>query len=306
LVWGFGYFAAGLQVDLGLNGGPPGASGNSRRFLGAGLSLAMVVLGYLLVLLRRRGPLATAGVVASAFGVPLMMIFLTLDVTGLFSGQLPISIDAVWLVSIVVWLISYFAVPGAQGRAFYLAAAAIGLAGYVGFKIGENALLRTAASTVNTGSLSTGAGTGSFAAVGLIFGLGYYAVAVFLDRTGRHGAAVALVVAGFDVTLSGVIAAVPTFHQVGTGVLLIVLGALLGWYGGYFGRRFTTWIWTAGLIVGVGLIVQKIIPNDYAGAGILLIALGAAVVVVAQVFSSLSNEPPEFDETPAQAPAAAG
>jgi hypothetical protein len=304
LVWGFGYFAAGLQIDLGLDGGPPRANGESRRFLGAGLALAMVVIGYLLVVLRRRGPLATAGVVASAFGVPLMMIFLTLDVGHLFAGQFPISIDAVWLVSIIVWLISYFAVPGAQGRAFYLAAAAIGLAGYVGFKTGENALLRTAASTVNNGSLSSGAGTGSIAAVGLIFGLAYYAVAVFLDRSGRSGAAVALVVAGFGVTLGGVIAAVPTFHQIGTGVLLIVLGALLGWYGGYFGRRFTTWVWTAGLVIGVGLIVQKIIPSDYTGAGILLIAVGAVVVVLAQVISSLSSEAPEFEATPAQAPAA--
>jgi hypothetical protein len=302
LVWGIGYLASGLHVTFGTDGeGAAATYGESRRFLGAVLSLALVAAGYAVVIIRRRGPLATAGVVASAVGVPLTIGFLSLDIGVIFTGSFPISIDAVFLVSIIVWLISYFAVPGAQGRSFYLGLAALYLASYVEFKIGQNALLRSAASTVSNGSLSSGgSGTGDVAAVGLIFGLGYYGIGALLDKRGRNGAAVALVVAGFFTTVGGVVAAASSFGQAGTGVLLVVLGSALGWYGGHFGRRFTAWAWTVGLVLGIGLIVAKIIPHSTTGAGIVFIVVGVAVVIAAQAIASATKETPDIEAALAQ------
>jgi hypothetical protein len=303
LVWGIGYFATGLHFDINSDSqGFVSTQGQSRRFLGAGLSLVLVVLGYVLVVVRRRGPLATAGVVASGLGVPIMLIFVSLDLQDLLLGQPPFSLDVVSILSIIAWLVSYLAVPGTQGRAFYLAAAAIGLATYAGLKTGEHALVRSVGSVTAGGF--RGSGAGSFAAIGLVFGLAYYALAAVLDRNGRSGAAVGLVVAAFDVTVGGVVAAVPTFHQVGTGVLLIVVGGVLGWYGGHFGRRFTTWVWTAGVVIGVGLVVEKVLPRSTTGAGVVLVLVGAVVVVAAQVLSDIGREAPDIEDVPTQVPAA--
>jgi hypothetical protein len=302
LLWSGGYFADGLDINFNVDSGTPTTHGESRRFLGAGLSFVVALAGYALVIIRRRGPLATAGAVAGAIGIPLTMIFLTLDVGGIFSGQFPINLDAVYLVSILAWLASYLFVPGAQGRSFYLGLAALNLATYVGYKAAGNALLQSAASTVNSGGLTTGgSSTDSLGAVSLVFGLIYYAIAAFLDKRGRTGAAVALVVAGFFVTVTGVVSLAPSFGLAGTGVLLIILGAVLGWYGGFFGRRFTTWVWTAGVPLGVVLIIAKISPNNYTAAGVSMIVIGTIVAVAAYLLSSAVHEPPDIED--AQAPA---
>lgn len=299
IIWAGGYLASGLSFNFDGNGGPT-TSGEGRRFLGAALSLIVVAVGYALVILRRLGALATAGVVASAVGVPLTMVFLTLDYRGLFRGQFPISVDAVFLVSILVWLVSYFLVPGAQGRAFYLALAALFLPGYIVSKAQGTDLVFSAVSSVS-GSSSRSSSTDTVAAIALVFGVGYYLIAAYLDKRHRSGAAVALVVAAFNSTVGGVIAAVPSLHQLGTGVLLIVLGAVLACYGGYFGRRFTTWFWSFGLVLGIGLVVQKILPDSTTGSGITLIVIGAVVVLVAHLFSTLTNEAPEFPPAESEA-----
>jgi hypothetical protein len=305
LVWSGGYLAAGLNLNIDFQGdGSLTAHGQSRRFFGAILFLLLTVAGYTLVVVRRRGPLATAGAVAAAVGVPLMIIFLSFDINATFRGGFPFSIDAVYLVSILAWLISYFAVPGARGRSFYLGLAAVGFAAYIGFKASGNAVLERALGSVSNGGLVPGGSTDSLAATGLILGLAYYGIAAFLDRRGRSGAAVAMVYAGFVTTLSGVIGAIPSFETIGMGVLLIVLGAGLSWYGGYFGRRFTTWVWMAALLVGIGLIVGKLIPNSYAGAGITLIVLGVVVAIVAHAVATAAREAPDIvEELAAQAPA---
>lgn len=308
LVWSIGYFVSGLHLQFDFESGhSPSASGESRRFLGAGLSALLVVAGYALVVRLRQGPLATAGVVLGAVGVPLTLGFLTLDISGTLLGQFPISVDAVYLVSILVYAASYFFVPGAQGRGVYLGLIAVELASYIGFKAAGNSAIARVSVTV-TGNGSTGNGSlDTIAAIGLIFGLAYYAIAAVLDRRGRPGAAIGLVYAGFSTTLGGVAAAVPTFDQAGTGVLLIVLGIALGWYGGRYGRRFTTWFWSAALVVGVSLLLEKLVPHSYTGAGIAAIALGVVGICAANVFPTATNEPPDVDEVGVQGrPAPAG
>jgi hypothetical protein len=304
-VWSLGYLIAGLDFNLDLEGnGGFSSSGDSRRFLGAGLSLVLVVAGYAFVIALRRGPLATAGIVAGALAVPMLMLFVSFDLDNVFTGGLPFSVDAVYLVSTLAWLISYFVIPGARGRSFLLGAAATAFAAYVGLKAAGDSFFRATAEAVGTGGPGGIGDTNSIAAVGLVFGLAYYGVAFFLDHRGRRGAAVAMVYAAFVTTVGGVVAAVPTFKQIGTGVLLIMLGAALSWYGGRYGRRFTTWTWTAGLLIGIGLLVQKAAKNSYAGFGITLIVLGVIVAAVAHFLTSATREAPDVVDEAAPQPAA--
>src|SRR3954447_16726315 len=169
LVWAGGYYAAGQHIEF-LDESLNSSGGGSRRFLGVVLFLGVTVAGHAVAVTRRRGAPATAGAVAAALGLPFTLGFLTLDASDLFRGHLPISVDAVFLVSIAAWLIDYFVVPGLRGRSFLLAAAALGLYFYLGFKVAGGG----GAAAVGFGS---GGDTGSLAAIGLTFGLAYYVIA---------------------------------------------------------------------------------------------------------------------------------
>lgn len=300
LVWSFGYYLDGLHVNLDGNGSPT-TSGEGRRFLGAGLFLVLTVAGYLIAAMKRRGPIATAGAVASAIGFPFVLIFLTLDVENVFRrGDYPINLDLVTLLSILAWVVGYFAVPGLTGRSFLLGLAAANLASYIAFKAAGDSFVRTA------GRIAGGAGpslpdTDSAGAVGLVFGLAYYAIAVFLDRRGKPGPAIALVYAGFGVTVFGILLLSPSFEQAGTGVVLMVVGLVLAFYGGYFGRRFTTWVWSVAFALGIVLIVADIVDTDsYTGGGIALLVIGALVVAGAYAFSVATSEAADIEEVAAR------
>lgn len=301
VVWSAGYFADGFHLHFDESSAGPTTSGTGRRFLGAGLSFLVVLTGYALLVMRRRGPLASAGAIAAALGVPLTLLFLTLDPTG---GSGPFNIDAVLLISVLVWLVTYVFVPVAQGRPFFLGLAALYLASWAEFKAAPTSVVAFA---VRLSPLSDGGdpvprpGTGAVAATGLIFGVGYYVIAAVLDRRGRPGAGVAFVVAGLVATLSGVVAAAPGFGADGTGVLLIALGLVLGALGARAGRRFTTWVWAAAFVVGVVLVVADLAPDDVTAAGIALVIVGGVVVVAAQVYATVSREP---DDMPDEALAA--
>ena len=297
-IWAVGYYGDGFDVTFDENGFSS-SGGGSRRFLGFVLFLGAAVFGYLTAILRRRGPLATAGVVAAVFGVPLALAFLTLDPGAIFRGSNPVNIDAVVPVSVLVWAVSYFVVPGTRGRAIFLAAAASGVYSYLGLKAAGGEAIRSAAPAFGAGG---GSGdTGSLTAVGLIFGFAYYGIAAVLDRRGRSGAAVAFVVAGFNATVGGIVASGPDLGRAGTGVLLMVVGLVLAWYGARSGRRFTTWIWCVGVVVGIGLVVSRIFPDSYTGAGTTLIVVGLVVVGAAYAIATAANEAPDVEE-PSPAP----
>lgn len=302
-IWSAGYFASGLHIGVfdDESGGGITASGNSRRFLGAGLFLAVAVLGYVVAIVQRRGPLATAGAVGAAFGVPFAIGFVSLDLGAMFTGDYPINIDAVFLVSILIWLLSYLFVPGMQGRALLLAAALVAFSGYVGFKAAGADTLRSASASAFGGGGGGTPDTSTITAIALIFGLVYYGIAGLLDQRGRSGAAVAFVVAGFNATLAGVLAGAPDLDATGTGVLLLFLGAGLAWYGARAGRRFTTWVWALGFAVGVVLIVVDAASDSYTAAGISLMVVGLVVTVASYAASRAVREAPDVEE-----PVAAG
>jgi len=83
-------------------------------------------------------------------------------------------------------------------------------------------------------------------------------------------------------------------------VLLVFVGLALAWYGAPFGRRFTTWLWSAGVALGLVLIVGKIFTDSYTGAGITLLVLGVLVVLGASVLATASREPADIEDGPEQ------
>lgn len=301
LVWGGDYLSG--------DGGGGGGDGSSRRVLGVVLSLAVVAAGYALAIRARRGPLATAGVAASALGVPVLMGFLTVDTTPSGSGP-PLSLDAVVIVSVLVWLVSYLVVPGTRGHAFYLGLAAIITWIYLLDKavpdlFGDallGAFLVFGPSDI-FGNSRYGPDWTTVAVLSLLFGLGYYAVAFFLDHVGRSGPGAALAVAAFVATASGIAAATVDLPTTGTGVLLIVLGLVLGYFGARGGRRFTTWAWSAGVALGVTVIIADLADQNSAAAGVALIVSGCAVVLAGHFLTGVLHEPDELTPTGPSVPA---
>lgn len=299
LVWGTDYLGSGPG---GLTGGSPhpGNSGSgAHKLLGIALSLVLVAAGYALAFLRRTGPLTNAGVAASALGIPVLVGFISYDTSG---GGLPVSIDAIAVVSMLVWAASYLFVRGAQGHVFYLGATLVTLWLYLLDKIDPNVfsvgLFLPSFTVRGTGNSGLGYGIrppdySTVAAVSLFLGLGYYLVAFLLDRTGRHGSGVALVLGGFAATVGGLAAAAVNMPQVVEGALIIVLGILLGSYAARYHRRFTAWVWAYGVGVGVVVILVKIVPKNAAAAGILLIVIGALLVGLTPLIASALREPDE-------------
>ncbi|MDT4921035.1 MAG: hypothetical protein QOI15_1937 [Pseudonocardiales bacterium] len=276
LIWGGTYFGEGLFAS-----GP----NTDRNLLGAGLAAALVVVGFILAVTRRRGPLATAGVVAVGVGVPLTLLFLTIDVQS-SSG---INYDAVFWVSFIVWGLCYAVVPGMRGHTFFVFLMATQLLSYVVSKTTDNLTAGVA-----TGSAPGLPSNGTFAAIGLGFGLGYYVIAFLLDRSGRHGPATALVYPAFFATAGGIAALSPDIHLAGTGVLAVVIGFAVCWYGGRYGRRLTCFAAAAGAALGIGLLIADAVDNDGTEAGITFLLVGLAVVAIAALLAHALGEPDDM------------
>ena len=97
-------------------------TGDFSQLPGLLLSALVVAIGYFVLSAVRRGPLATAGTVAAALGVPAFMFFVTFDE----NGFPPYNTEAILIVSTVVWLVTYSVGP-AKGRPFFLGSGLIGL-----------------------------------------------------------------------------------------------------------------------------------------------------------------------------------
>lgn len=296
VVWALTYTLDGGGGIFGAPSGSPG--GGSRHYLGGVVALAIVLVGYALVIRVRRGPLATAGVVAGALAVPVAMQFLTLD----SNGSQP-NVDAVVWVSIAVWLASYLWVRGARGRAFYL--------GLVLYAVWAYLLVKAAPASLATSALanrsflggadlvSPSADYGTLAGISLTIGVAYYLTAWALDRSGRHGTGVPFLLVGFAALAVGIGALVPDLGAAGTGTVLIVVGVTVAAYGARYGHRFTTWVWSAGATLGGALIAVRAVADQGAPAtGLALILLGALLVGGAVLLARLLGEP---DDVPAAA-----
>ncbi|MGH9210563.1 MAG: hypothetical protein ACRD2C_07745 [Acidimicrobiales bacterium] len=282
------------------------------RTVGILLTLIVIAAGYALVLRFRQGPLATAGVAASALAVPVLLAFATFDATPDDSpdafASLPFAIDAIVLLSVATWLITYTAVPIARGRSFYLAASTFLLWLYLLEKVEEDAAAYIL--TLPFGSFffplfSTFGDevieppdAGTIGGMSLVVGLGYYAAAVLLDRSDYRGVATPFSVAGFVATGLGIAHLGGDLEAAGTGVLLVIVSAAMAIYGATEGRRFTTWAWTGGVGLGVLLIAGDIFEETLAGFGVAAIVLGVGVILLAHVLTRRLGEPDEMTSGP--------
>ena len=278
LIWSSDYYSSATSAST------------SRNLLGAGLGALVTVLGYVLMVRRRTGPAASAGSLAAGIGLPVTIAFLSLDAGS--SGS-PINFDATFWASAVVWLVSYLFVPGARGRTFFVFLLSGGLVAYALIKNATNVGVDFIFSPTSLGPRFHGLGT--IAAIGLVFGLGYYLLAFLFDHTGRHGPATGFVFPAFVATGVGLLAWSPTLHEAGTGIMTVALGAVVCWYGGRFGRRATCFAAAAAIAVGVLLVVEDASPNNSTAAGITFIVVGVLVVAAATALAAAAGERDDMD-----------
>ncbi|MGH9185156.1 MAG: hypothetical protein ACRD0U_04965 [Acidimicrobiales bacterium] len=298
---GVGMIIVGILSWAGERVGGSGEGGGGGKALGALLSLAVAAAGYTMLTRFQRGPLVTAGVVASALAVPVMLGFITFDRDGPseLGFALPINVNAVAVVSIAAWMVTYLLVPGGRGHLFYLGASLFTLWLFVTEQVEQGAFpyLLTVPFfvLVPIGLLAEeqGPDPSTIGAMALLFGAAYYTGAFVLDRWQRPGLATPFYVAGFVATVVGIAHVGSDLQLAGTGILLIAAGAVVATFAVTQGRRFTTWAWAAGAGLGVLLIPADIFDDNAAGFGFTAILLGAAVVFAAHRLAETFDEPDE-------------
>jgi hypothetical protein len=150
--------------------------------------------------------------------------------------------------------------------------------------------------TGTSGSLSPSLDTSTIAGVSLVFAVGYYLIAWGLDHTGRRGMALPFVLVGIPATVVGIAALAPHTKQVGTGIVMVIVGLLLCRYGARYGRRFTAWFW--GLVAAAGtVVIASDVARSGTSVGITMIVLGIAFVAVGALAARAFGEPDELPET---------
>ena len=80
--------------------------------------------------------------------------------------------------------------------------------------------------------------------------------------------------------------------------MLIVLGVGADWYGGRFGRRFTTWVWAVAIRRRHRPGRAEGAAGQLIGRGITFIVIGLIVVVGAQFVASSTDEPADVETVP--------
>ena len=288
-----------------------------------------MALGYFVLSAVRRGPLATAGTVAAALGVPAFMFFVTFDENGLP----PYNTEAILIVSTVVWLGTYSVGP-AKGRPFFLGSGLIGCgspcsssprtssnprssgAAFFGafyvedaFESSGTAIDPETGEIIDTGDLGpTGIDEPAFdtpdpVTIGLLsLALGRRLPArrprARPARPPRHRHAVH--VRGDPVPGGRASSASPTTsRRPGSGLLLAVIGLALAYNGATIWRRATTWIGGAAMALGLALFLGDMAGDSATTGGMLFIAGGIAMVFLGHLLASALDEPDELAVTTA-------
>lgn len=283
-------------------GGDGLGDGGGSKIPGVLLAAGVVVVGFVLLARFRSGPLATAGAVAAAFGVPPLLFFLTFDE----NGFPPYSTEAILYGSTLVWGVSYVVGPG-RSRPIFLGAAATGL-WLSALQVTEEVFDAPFAfvNPFGVGFDDSGFGDtgfdGGFApaapdpttigVVSLVFAAAYLFVGRRWDRSGYAGAATPLTVAGLLAVPFGLLALADDLEATGTGVLTAAVGVALAAIGSASVRRATAWIGGALVVVGVLVVIGELVDEATPG-GLTLMAAGTAVVAAAEAVRRSTNEPDE-------------
>jgi hypothetical protein len=281
--------------------GTRGSSGS--QFPGLLITLGVIVAGVALTTQYRHGPLASAGVAASATALPPFLAFLT------YSKNSTPSFGTILFLSCVGWTAGYLVGP-ARGHSLYLGAALIGL--WLWFiEVTEHLLsfptdfLSSLGRVASSGTVGRSGSSSSFGlrsapsatTIGsytLTFAVAYLVLARVLDHREKRGIATAFTFAGVVTIIFGIAALSDDLQQIGTGVFFAISGLVLGYLGATEGRRATNWIGAILVFVGVTAIVAD--PFDTPTAfGLAEIIVGGGTIVLAHWVATQFQEPPETE-----------
>ena len=274
-----------------------GDDGDGSQLPGILLSAAVTAGGFVLLAQTRSGPLATAGAVAGALGIPLLLFFLTFD-EGSFP---PYSTEAILFVSTAAWALAYVVGP-ARARPLFLGAAAIGLWLTV-LQVTENVLdfPFDVVGSFGVGFEDDG-GFGGFqpdtpdpttiGMLSLVLAALYLVVARRWDRQGFAGAATPVTAAALVIIPVGLSFMGEELEALGVGLLTTAVGVVVAAHGASVGRRATTWLGAAGAAFGLLVVVGDLVEEATPG-GLVLMAVGAGAVVAAEALRRSIGEPDE-------------
>lgn len=305
--------------------GDTGASDDDfNRVPGILLSAIVVAAGFFTLQAARQGPMATAGSVAAALGVPPLVFFLTFDQ----GSWPPYSTEGILIVSTAAWLATYAVGPG-RGRPLFLGAGLIGLwftilqvtegvfdapFGFFGAFVGgyssevtfdeTGGMVGDMGGDMGGGDFGGGFGPPAFdvpdpTTIGLLslgLGVAYLLTTRWLDRRGHHGAATPVALATLPTLFAGVLALADDLEQAGTGLLLLALGLGLAHHGAAVGRRATAWIGGATAAVGAATFLADM-TDDATIGGMLFVAAGIGLVATGHAVATALGEPDEMTRT---------
>ena len=317
--------------------------GDLQRIPGVVVALLLIAAGLAVLHLIRTGPLATAGAAAVAAGIPMLLLFATVN-----DDDFPFfAFDALLLVSTVAWLIAHLVGPG-RGRLVFLVLALVAAPLFVmeqvesisdvPEQIGES-FSQMFSSMESSGSESSSEGftfdengelvfpdedfdgtfeddfgvpepelPGSFepdlpdpSTLGLIaavFGLVYVLASHVLTRRGYDGTASPLGAVGGVLLAVAVAFLTDDLQEIGSGLVLVVLGLGVLAVGAAGARRFTAWFGAALVAQGVLVLVGEALGD---GASTLVtstvfLLTGIGVVCIAHLVATFLAEPDEEEE----------
>ena len=284
----------GALVESGQRAGASGGD-TLNRWPGVLLCAAVIVGGYLVVVRAGAGPLATAGVTAAALAVPAFWFFVMLDNTSSVFSEL----DGILLLSTLVWLVGSLVGP-TRGRSFLLALGLVSAWLYVLDQV-EGALSPTfflpsvsfSFSDTSTPVFTRVPSTSNSGAISLAFAAVYLIAVRVLDKRGGRGVATPFALAGIITLFAGIALLANDLEEIGTGVALIAAGLVLALLGAVGERRGTTWLGGASVAFGAAVLAAKAAGDDVDAFAVLLIAFGAAVVVLGAWLQLGAGEPDE-------------
>ena len=275
-------------------GGDHAGAENGSQLPGVLLCLLVVAAGYAITVRWRAGALGAAGVAASALAVPPLMGFLTFD----RGATPPLDFGTILLVSTIVWLGSYLIAP-ARGHNLYLGAGLLGL--WLWLLEQFESLFSFPFDFFGTGFSFGGSSFSSpnlpdqheSASICLGVALLYLGVAYVLERAERRGMATPFVFVGLVALVVGVGLFADDLEEPGTGLVAVLLGVLVVWFGALTARRATSWVGAAAVWLGVVLLIDDVLGDSSTGAGVGAMVAGLAVVLFAHLLSTAWHEPDE-------------
>jgi drug/metabolite transporter (DMT)-like permease len=146
--------------------------------------------------------------------------------------------------------------------------------------------------------LARGRSTSNSGAISLAFAAVYLVAMRVLDKRGGRGMATPFAFAGVITLFAAISLLANDLDEVGTGFALIVAGVVLAVLGALGERRGTTWFGGAAVALGAAVLAGKAADDNTDALAVLLIAFGAAVVLLGAWLQFGGGEPAETLEGP--------